>query len=109
MGQLYLQRFEYRGAIDKTAFDKTWETALTTFAETGNWGGVAKGVTHRHTYGTGWGGYALIEVDDPEAFAHYQAHHNQHYGHLARISWEPLFDMDAAFGPALKSLRAKAR
>jgi hypothetical protein len=29
-------------------------------------------VRHIKTYGTGWGGYALIEVDDPGAFARYQ-------------------------------------
>ena len=43
MGQLYLQRFEYRGAIDKSAFDKVWGVANETMAKTGNWGGVKKG------------------------------------------------------------------
>jgi len=39
-------------------------------------------VRHVKTYGTGWGGYALIEVDDPEAFARYQVHHIQNYSHF---------------------------
>ena len=52
MGQLYLQRFEYRDAIDKSAFDKVWAVANETMAKTGNWGGVKKGVTHLHAYGT---------------------------------------------------------
>ena len=65
MGQFYLQRFEYRGAIDKSTFDKAWGVANETMAKTGNWGGVKKGVTHIHAYGTAFGGYGLIEVDDP--------------------------------------------
>jgi hypothetical protein len=32
---------------------------------------LKKGVRHINTYGTSWGGYALIEVDDPAAFARY--------------------------------------
>src|SRR5215470_14124911 len=75
MGQLYVQRFEYRGAPSKTEFDQAWGIALQTFAKSGNWGGVENGVRHIKTYGTAWGGYALLEVDDPEAFARYQAHH----------------------------------
>ncbi len=108
MGQLYLQRFQYIGG-SKAEFDKAWSTALETFAKTGSWGGVEKGVAHIHTYGTGWGGYALIEVEDPEAFARYQAHHNQNYGHVAHITWEPLFDMDATFAPVIRTLKAKAK
>jgi len=107
MGQLYLQRFEYMGPIGKADFEQTWGEALQTFARTGNWGGVDKGVRHVHTYGTGWGGYALIEVDDPEAFGRYQAHHNQVYGRIARLTWEPLFDMDAAFEPVIQGMKAK--
>jgi hypothetical protein len=106
MGQLYLQRFEYRGAISQAEFEGVWGGALEAFAKAGNWGGVPAGVTHVRTYGTGWGGYALIEVDDPEAFARYQAHHNQRYGRIATITWEPLFDMDAAFEPAVRGLKA---
>jgi hypothetical protein len=29
------------------------------------------------TYGTSWNGYGLIELDDPAAFARYQAHYYQ--------------------------------
>jgi len=66
MGQLYFQRFEYRGAPSKAEFDQAWGIALQTFAKSGNWGGVENGVRHIKTYGTAWGGYALLEVDDPQ-------------------------------------------
>jgi hypothetical protein len=95
MAQLYLQRFEYRSAT-KSEFDQTWATAIQTFARTGNWGGAESGVRHIKSYGTAWGGYALIEVDDPEAFARYQLHHSLNYGHVADIIFEPLFDLDVA-------------
>jgi len=52
-------------------------------------------VRHVKTYGTAWGGYALIEVDDPAAFAGYQMHHVQNYAHMAQITFEPVFDLDA--------------
>jgi hypothetical protein len=68
MSQLYLQRFEYRGAISKAEFDQAWGAALETFARSNNWGGAETGVRHVKTYGTAWGGYALIEVGDPAAF-----------------------------------------
>ena len=48
------------------------------------------------TYGTGWGGYVLIEVDDPDAFARYQAHHNQTCGAAVVVTFELLFDVDKA-------------
>ena len=109
MGQLYLQRFEYRGAIDKSAFDKTWAVANETMAKTGNWGGVKKGVTHLHAYGTAFGGYGLIEVDDPAAFDQYQIYHTNNYSHMVHITFEPLADLDAALAPTLADIRAKAR
>ena len=50
MGQLYMQKFENWGAVSKTEFDQAWGVALQTFATTGNWGGVPKGVaTSRRT------------------------------------------------------------
>jgi hypothetical protein len=52
---------------------------------------------HIKTYGTSWGGYALIEVDDTGAFARYQVHHIQNYSHMVQITFEPVFDLDAAF------------
>jgi hypothetical protein len=97
MGQLYIQRFEYRGAISKTEFDQAWSGALQTLAKSGNWGGVEKGVRHLKNYGTGWGGYTLIEVDDPDAFARYQLHHVQNYSHLVHLTFDPVFDLDTAF------------
>ncbi len=80
MGQLYMQKFENWGAVSKTEFDQTWGVALQTFATTGNWGGVPKGVRHIKTYGTSWGGYVLIDVDDAAAFSRYQTDHYQTYG-----------------------------
>lgn len=68
-------------------------------------GGVDSGVTHHQSYGTGWGGYALIEVDDPEAFGRYQMFHNQTYGHVVHVTFEPLWDMDRAFDPTIASLK----
>ena len=109
MGQLYLQRFEYRGAIDKSAFDKAWAVANETMAMTGNWGGVKKGVTHLHGYGTAFGGYGLIEVDDPAAFDRYQIFHANNYSQIVHITFEPLADLDAALAPTYAEIRAKAR
>ena len=54
-----------------------------------------------------WGGYALIEVDDAEAFGRYQAHHNQTYGRIAHISWEPLFDLDRTFEATIRDLKGE--
>ena len=107
MGQIYLQRFEYMGPVSKTDFDEVWGVALQTFARSGNWGGVDQGVKHVRGYGTGWGGYAVIEVEDPAAFEKYQAHHNQNYGRIAKITWEPVYDLDAAFEPVLQGMRAR--
>jgi hypothetical protein len=104
MSQLYLQRFEYRAAT-KSEFDQAWGTALQTFARSGNWGGVEAGVRHVKTYGTSWGGYALIEVDDPEAFARYQLHHSLNYGHMVALTFEPLFDLDAALAPRVRDMK----
>lgn len=109
MGQLYVQRFENWSAVSKTEFDQAWGVALETFARSGNWGGVEKGVKHLRTYGTSWGGYVLIEVEDTEAFARYQMHHYQHYAHVARITFEPVVDMDAAFAPTINEIKAKKR
>jgi hypothetical protein len=105
MGQMYLQRFAYRDGVSKSELDTTWGEAFKTFAQSGNWGGVDKGVTHHKTYGTGWGGYILVEADDPDAFGRYVAHHNQTYGHVVNVTWEPLFDMDKAFEDVIGNLR----
>jgi len=29
------------------------------------------------------------------------------YGRIARLTWEPLFDMDAAFEPVIQGMKAK--
>ncbi|MFQ5678566.1 MAG: hypothetical protein ACE5HP_03825 [Gemmatimonadota bacterium] len=108
MSQYYLQRFEYRGAIDKSAFDQAWGIANEAMAKTGNWGNVEKGVRHVHGYGTAWGGYALIEVDDSAAFDQYQMFHVNNYSHLARITFEPLTDLDAVLAPVIAEIQAKA-
>ena len=58
------------------------------------------------TYGTARGGYALIEVDDPEAFGRYQLHCNSTYGYVAHTTFEPLFDMDGAFEDVVRDAAA---
>jgi hypothetical protein len=44
-------------------------------------------------------------VDDPDAFGRYQLFHNQTYGHVVHITFEPLFDMDGAFESTISALR----
>jgi hypothetical protein len=105
MGQLYLQRFGYRDGVSKSELDRVWGEAFKAFARVGNWGGVDEGVIHHHSYGTGWGGYVLIEVDDPEAFERYIAFHNETYGHVVTVTWEPLFDMDRRFEGVIGELK----
>jgi hypothetical protein len=105
MGQMYLQRFVNRDGATKSALDQAWDEAFKVFAQTGNWGGVDSGVTHHQTYGTGWGGLVLIEVDDPEAFGRYQAFHYQTYGVAVHVTWEPLWDMDRAFEETIRDLK----
>ena len=51
----------------------------------------------------------MIEVEDPEAFGRYEMHHYQHYGHLARVTFEPVLDMDAAFAPMVSELKRKTK
>jgi hypothetical protein len=104
MSQLYLQRFQYRAAA-KSEFDQAWTIALQTFAKSGNWGGAEAGVRHLKSYGTAWGGYVLIEVDDPDAFARYQLHHSLNYGHMVQITFEPIFDLDAALEQRVRQAR----
>ena len=108
MGQVYMQRFEYRGAVDRAALDAAWGIANEVMAKTGNWGGVGKGIKHLHGYGTAWGGFALIEFEGSEALAEYQLFHVNNYSHLVKVTIEPLVDVDAAFEPTYKEIRAKA-
>ncbi len=35
MGQVYLQRFDYMGPVEKSDFEQTWGEGLRTFARTG--------------------------------------------------------------------------
>jgi hypothetical protein len=60
------------------------------------------GVRHIKTYGTAWGGYVLIDVDDPEAFARYQLHHGMNYGHMVHLTFDPVYDLDAALADRTK-------
>src|SRR5437879_13253276 len=103
MSQLYLQRFQYRAAA-KSEFDQAWTIALQTFAKTGNWGGAEAGIRHVKSYGTSWGGYVLIEVDDAEAFGRYQLHHGMTFGNMADITFEPLFDLDAGLAKRVSEI-----
>jgi hypothetical protein len=105
MGQMYMHKFAYRDGVAKAEFDEAWKQAFKAFARSGNWGGVETGVTHHQTYGTGWGGYCLIEVDDPEAFARYQLFCNTTYGFAADTTFEALFDMDGAFEEVIDAER----
>ena len=108
MGQMYMQHFEYRGAIKKSEFDEAWGVANQAMADSGNWGNVQSGVKHLHAYGTGSGGYALIEVEDQKAFEQYQLFHNTSYGHICHITFEPLTDLDEALAPVIAALKAKS-
>ena len=63
------------------------------------------GVRHIKTYGTAWGGYVLLEVEDADAFARYQLHHAMSYGHMADITFEPIFDLDAALAPRIAEIK----
>jgi hypothetical protein len=47
----------------------------------------------------------LIEVDDDAAFGRYQLHHAMNYGHMANITFEALFDLDAALAPRVDEMR----
>jgi hypothetical protein len=105
MGQMYIQRFAYRDGATKEAIDAAWAEGFKAVARSGNWGDVEKGVTHKQSYGTAWGGYVLFEVDDPEAFGRYQAFHLQAYGHVVNVTFEPVWDMDRAFADTVNSLR----
>ena len=106
MGQMYLQRFVYAQGVRKAELDEAWSQAFKAFARSGNWGDIVDGgVKHHQSYGTGWGGYALIEVEDPEAFGRYQMFHNQTYGHVVHVTFEPLFDMDRAFEATIRDLK----
>jgi hypothetical protein len=106
MGQMYLQRFVYSQGVRKAELDEAWSKAFKAFARSGNWGDVVDaGVKHHQSYGTGWGGYVLIEVEDPEAFGRYQMFHNQTYGHVVHITFEPLWDMDRAFEQTIRELK----
>lgn len=96
MSQYYLQRFEYRGSIDKATFDAVWAVGHKAMEKTGNWGNVKKGIKHHHAFGTSFGGYALIEVKDPEALDEYQLFHTNNYAHIVNITFEPLVDLDKA-------------
>lgn len=96
MSQYYLQRFEYRGFIDKKTFDAVWEIGHKAMRKTGNWGNVKKGIKHHHAFGTAFGGYALIEVKDSAAFDEYQLFHTNNYAHIVTITFEPLVDLDKA-------------
>ena len=93
MNQLYLHCYKYRGGI-KSEFDKAWAIANEVMAKTGNFGGVESGVRHVKGYGTGWGGYAILEVTDPAAFARYQQFIMLNYAHVVDITFEPIYDME---------------
>ena len=59
MGQMYLQRLSTRGRPERLA-RRGMEQGLQAFARSGLGDVVDGGVRHRHSYGTGWAGHALI-------------------------------------------------
>ena len=109
MGQLYMQRFEYRGAVNKAEFDATWNAAHEIMATTGNWGGAKTGIKHLHGFGTSWGGYALIEVEDPQALVEYQMFHVSNYSHMVKVTFDPLVDLDEALAPMYAEIRSNKK
>ena len=104
MGQVYLHTYKYKSIL-KSEMDNAWGAALQAFAKSGNYGNVESGVRHIQGYGTGWGGYVLIDVDDPKAFDRYQLFCNQNYGHMVHLTFEPLFDSDAALAEMVAKLK----
>jgi hypothetical protein len=44
----------------------------------------------------------LIDVADPGAFARYQLHHGMNYGHMVHLTFEPVYDLDAALADRTK-------
>src|SRR5437660_10579673 len=105
MSQLYLQRFEYRAA-PKSEFDQAWGIALQTFARTGNYGGAEAGVRHIKSYGTAWGGYVLLEVDDADAFCSLPATPRNELRAYGRHHFRAaLFDLDAALAPRVAEMK----
>jgi len=47
----------------------------------------------------------LLEVDDADAFGRYPLHHAMNYGHMADITFEALFDLDAALAQRVGEAR----
>ncbi len=92
MNQLYVQRFESKNP-DKETFDKCWEIANKAFKDTGNWGNVPSGVKTLHALASTFGGYGIIEVEDPEAFNAYQMFHVQNYSHAFDVTFTPVGDL----------------
>jgi len=58
----------------------------------------------RFVYGEGVTKAALDQAWD-EAFGRYQMFHNQTYGHVVHVTFEPLWDMDRAFEPTISALK----
>ena len=44
----------------------------------------------------------LVEVG---CLARYQLHHAMSYGHMADITFEPIFDLDAALAPRVAEIK----
>ena len=49
-GQMYMQRFENFGVLNKADFDAVWAIGTEAFDRTGNFGGVETGITHHGIY-----------------------------------------------------------
>jgi hypothetical protein len=93
MSQLYLHCYKYRGGI-KSEYDKAWAVANEVMAKCGNYGEVESGLRQLKNYGTGRGGYCILEVTDPAAFARYQHFIMLNYAHVCEMTFEPIYDME---------------
>jgi hypothetical protein len=109
VGQVYILRFEAWSAISKFEADKTWSIAVEAVARSGNWGGVKDGIRHLGAWGTAWGGYVLFEAESPDALAEYQWFHFDNVSHVARITIEPVIDLDRRFAGRIQEIRATER
>lgn len=47
----------------------------------------------------------MIEVEDAEDFGRYQLHHAMNYGHIVDVTFEALFDLDAALAQRVGEMR----
>ena len=94
MGQVYLHTYRYQGVLSPKSI-MPGELPLRHSPRQATMATSNPALRHLKGWGTGWGGYVLVEVDD-KAFDRYQLFCNQNYGHVVQLLFEPLFNSDAA-------------